>query len=223
MDMCVKTTRSYNIVLPSNHVCTRSYHHVGVDAVHDIWVACFPDTDDMAIFDSNIGLEDAGPINYEGVCNDGVQTFGVRASSCLSHALSECFAASERAFVSIRGHIFLHLDPEVCSAQAYAIARRGAEHGNVSLALHGEGVDVCSVAQRLRFMKEAASLESLHDTTRDSCILDVTRRNPVTTLDDLVTANLYQSDRFGVAGFEADRRAGGNVEPVAMRAYAIEL
>jgi hypothetical protein len=72
-------------------------------------------------------------------------------------------------------------------------------------------------------MEETTSLESFDYASRDGCVLNVSCGNPVTALDDLVAANLYQCNCLGVAGLEAYRRARGNVKSVAMCSYAVEL
>jgi hypothetical protein len=142
-------------MLTSNHVCTRPYHHVWINSVHNIWIARFANTNDDAIFDSNVRLDDTRPVDDKGIRNDSVKGIGIRASSCLSHALSYCLTASKRALITIYSHVFLHLNPKISGAQPYAIASGRAKHGDVSLSFHCADVDVSSITQWLRLMQEA--------------------------------------------------------------------
>jgi hypothetical protein len=91
------------------------------------------------------------------------------------------------------------------------------------LAFHGAEIDVCSVTKWLWLVQESARLESFHNPRNDGGVLNVPRSDPVSTLDDLVPANLDQRDRLSVARLEADRCASRNIESVAMCPYAIEL
>jgi len=53
--------------------------------------------------------------------------------------------------------------------------------------------------------------------------VDTARGKVVTAVDSLMAGNFNKSDRLGVAGFEADRGSGSDVEAVAVCLYAVEV
>jgi hypothetical protein len=68
----VKTTGCDNAVFTSYYVCARAYDQLWINTIHNIRVACFPNANNETILDTNISLEDTGPIDDEGICNNSV-------------------------------------------------------------------------------------------------------------------------------------------------------
>jgi hypothetical protein len=221
--MRVKATRCNNFVFSSNNVGTRADDHIRVYTIHNIRIACFTDANDYAVLDTDVSLEDTRPVDDECVRYDGVQTLLVWLPACLSHAFSDSLSTSKGALVAIRRHVPLNFDPQVRCCQPDQIAGGWAKHADVRLPLHGAHVDVCGVAPWLRLVQEAASLQPLHNALDNGRVFDEARCNAIAALDNLVAANLHQGNCLGIAGLEAHRGAGGNVEAVAMGSYAIEL
>jgi hypothetical protein len=77
VDVGVEAACCNNLVLASDHVCTGSNHHVRIHAIHDIWVACFADSNNDAVFDADVGLEDTSPVDYQRIRDDSVESLRV--------------------------------------------------------------------------------------------------------------------------------------------------
>lgn len=221
VDMGIETTRSNNAMFACNHICAVSDHEVGIYAIHHVRVSSLAHARDYAVFDTNIGLVYPCPVDYQGIRNYSIQTFVVGPSACLTHAFSQSLAAPKRAFITVPRHIFFDLDPQVCGSQSYQVTRCGSEHANVGLSLHGADINMRRISRWFRFVQETPGLDVLHNVI--SHVSNEARSNLISTLDDLVSCNLDQCDRFGVAGLETNRSASGDVQPVAMRSDAIEL
>lgn len=221
MDVTVKTACSDNTVFARNHIRAASNNEAGVHAFHHIWISGFAYACDYAVFDANVGLVDAGPIYDQGIRDHSIQDLVIGSSARLTHTFTQGLASTKRAFIAVPSHIFFDLDPQICSSKPDQIACCGAEHANVCLSLHGTNVDVRRITRRLWFVQETSSLDVLHNIVRH--LSDKARGNLVSALDDLVARNLYQCYRLGVARFETDRSACGNVQTVAVRSYTIKL
>jgi hypothetical protein len=70
-------------------------------------------------------------------------------------------------------------------------------------------------------VQKPSGLDVLHDLFGH--FSDEARRNLISTLDDLVSCNLHQRDRLGIAGLETNRGASGDIQTVSMRSYTVEL
>jgi len=211
-----------NLPLSSNDIGAATDYHVGRDALHDIWATRLADADNHTVLDANIGLVYTGPIDYQGVGDHHIECLRVRTACGLTHAFAQRLAATELAFVAVRRQVLLHLDPEVCAAEADEVASRGTEHGGVCCAVHLEHVDVYWVDKRVRAVGKAGLLEACDDVL-DTMALDGTGGEVVAAADHLAAANLNEGDRLGIARLKAHGRAGGDVETVAIGFAAVKL
>jgi len=72
------------------HLGVGPNHHIRRDAVHAVWVSCFPNPHNHSVFHTDIGLlsvelqvahlEDPAPVNDEGVCDDQIEHFCVAST-----------------------------------------------------------------------------------------------------------------------------------------------
>ena len=85
------------------------------DAVHDVRVAGLADTDDAAVVDADVGLDDADQgIEDDGVRDDQVERAGgVREARRLGHPVPDGLAAAEDRLVAGHGQVALDLADEV--------------------------------------------------------------------------------------------------------------
>jgi hypothetical protein len=72
-------------------------------------------------------------------------------------------------------------------------------------------------------MQEATLMKFFKYACRNRSITNVTSRNVVATLDDLLAANLNKRDSLGITRFETDRCSCWNVETIAVRSNTIEF
>ena len=222
MDVGVDAAGGDNLSLAGNDVGAAADDHAGGDAVHDVGAPGLADADDDARLDANVGLVDAGPVDYEGVGDDDVEGVGVGAAGGLAHALAQRLAAAKLALVAVRGQVGADLDPEVGAAEADEVAGGGAEHGGVGGAVHLEHVDVDRVEQGVGGVGEAGGLEGGDDGVGAGHV-DGARGEPVAAADDAAAGDGDEGDRLCVAGLEAHRGAGGDVEAAAVGLGPVEL
>jgi hypothetical protein len=74
------------------HLGIRANDHSLGHIVHRIGVSGLSDPDDLAVLDSNICLEDARPVDDEGVGDDQVEYFGIGPVGRLTLSVSQGFA-----------------------------------------------------------------------------------------------------------------------------------
>ena len=110
----------------------------GVTPCHHIRIARLADAGDQAVLDADIGLEDAGVIDDQGVGDDAIERVGLADAGGLAHAFAEGLAAAEFAFVAIDGKIALDLQPQAVSPRR-TVAGRGAVDFRVVRAFDGVG------------------------------------------------------------------------------------
>jgi hypothetical protein len=111
MDMGVETTGSNNAMFARNHICAIPDYKVRIHAIHHVRISRFAYAHDHAIFDTNVGLVDPGPVDNQSVGDHGIQAFFVGPSTCLTHTFSQGLAASKGTFIAVPRHIFFYLDP----------------------------------------------------------------------------------------------------------------
>lgn len=223
MDVRVDAAGRDDLTLAGHDIGAAADHHARGDAVHDVRAAGLADADNEPVLDANVGLVDARPVDYEGVCDDDVERVGVAAARGLPHALAQRLAAAKLALVAVGRQVALDADPEVRVGQAHQVARRGTKHGGVGGAFHAKDINVRRVAPGLLGSVGEAGGDEAGENVVEAPGLDGARRETVAAADDARAANLYQRHRLGVAGLEAHRCAGGDVEPEAVGARAIKL
>jgi len=95
----------------SNDIGIRTNDHIWVYVSHDIWIARLANTNNNAIFDTNVCFVNASPIQYKSICDDSVQTILIGSSCGLTHAVSDRLTTSKRAFITVMSKILFYLDP----------------------------------------------------------------------------------------------------------------
>jgi len=96
---------------------------------HDIGVTGLADTCDLAVLDTDIGLDDTEQRVEDGdVGDDEVERPGIRRD-CVgrAHAVADGLAASVDDLVAVDAEVLLYFDIEVCIAQADLVACGRAE------------------------------------------------------------------------------------------------
>ena len=118
------------------------------DAVLEEGIAGVADGGDAAMFDADVGFDDAlDGVEDEGVGDDEVEALGVEGEGGLGHAVADDFAAAEFDFIAVAAvfgdEVALDLDEQVGVGEAHLVSRGGAEHGGVLFAgdLHGGGAE----------------------------------------------------------------------------------
>ena len=111
----------------------------GADDDGDVWlgvgVAGFADGGNSTVLQADVGFDDAPPIEYQGVGDDGVHD-GVIRPLALAHAIADDFAATEFYFVAVVGGVAFNLDPQFGVAQADSVTHCGAVHVGVGLSCY---------------------------------------------------------------------------------------
>lgn len=223
MNMTIHTTISHDVLFSRNDICVRTNNHVGINTLHDIRITCLANTYNDSVLDTNVGLEDTSVVNNQGVCQNQVQAINVGAAGSLTHAVANTLTTSERTLVAVVREVLLDLDPEIGCAQADEITSGRAKHGDVSLALDGEHINVGRIARGLGSMVEAALLQLLNKGFGNSCVVDGPSSKAIAALDDLVASDLDQSDGLGVARFETDRGSCSNIQSVTTSSDTVKI
>ncbi len=94
------------------------------------------DADDEAVFDADVGLDDAeAGVEDEGVGDDEVERLGVGGGGRLAHAVAENLSAAELDLVAVTAalgdEVALDLDEEFGVGEADLVADGGTEHFGV--------------------------------------------------------------------------------------------
>ena len=112
-----------------------------VDARLHVGVAGLADAHDAAVFDADVGLDDAPVVHDEGVGDDQVNRALRAAALALSHAVANSLAAAELDFFAVatgpQGVVLLDFNDQGGVGQAHAVAHGGAEHFGVGLSGNG--------------------------------------------------------------------------------------
>ena len=83
-------------------------------------------TDDSAVLDADVGLDDTSVVKDECIGNDGVELAAcARGTSGLPHTVTNGLAAAEDGFLSGNDPIFFDFDDEIRVAKPDTIADRG--------------------------------------------------------------------------------------------------
>ena len=129
MNVGINSASSYDHAFSCQCLCGSSNRHARSYAVHNIRISCFSDSDDFAVFDTDICFYDSGHIHDQCICDDQIQISVFAAGlNRLSHTVTDGFSASEFNFISIGGKIFFHFNDKACICQSYFIAHGRAVH-----------------------------------------------------------------------------------------------
>lgn len=131
MNMRVDSAGGHNLSFTCYDICAASHDHALRYAVHNVWVACFADTNDHALFDSDICLIDTRPVHDESISHHKIEGFGVMSSSCLAHSLTQCLTTTEFTLITVDSLVALNLDPEICAAESNEVSSGRAKHSRI--------------------------------------------------------------------------------------------
>ena len=175
------------------------------DTVHHIGIAGFADAGDETVFDADIGFEDAGGINDEGVGDDAIERVFLRDAGSLAHpsrmtlpppnlhrpAVAKSFSEHERSVL-----------------ETNFVARGQAEHVGVMRTIHPVRHTSALAVLKVLFV-HAGHGRGFVDRRRG-------RRRDCCRREYASAADRDELDGFRFAGLEADGGAGGNVEAFAV-------
>jgi hypothetical protein len=74
------------------HLGIRANDHSLGHIVHRIGISCLSDSDDLAVLNPDVCLEDTRPVDDEGVGDDQVEYFGIGPVGRLTLSVSQGFA-----------------------------------------------------------------------------------------------------------------------------------
>ena len=113
------------------------------DDVHTglgIRIARLSNGHNAAVFDTDIGFDDACCVNDQGIGQHQIHSALIARQLRLRHAIADGFAATKLDFLAVtageQSVVFLHLDHQIRIRQADPIANGGTEHFNVGASLN---------------------------------------------------------------------------------------
>src|ERR1700719_5022580 len=106
------------------------------DAGLDIRIAGLADGENFAVFEADVGFDDAPMVDDQRIGNDGVDRAGPVGDLRLAHAVADHLTAAEFHLFAVNAKILLDLDDQIGVGKAYAVAGRWAEHVGVNGAAH---------------------------------------------------------------------------------------
>ena len=105
-----------NAACSENHPFPRDRLGAGadrdIDIVLNVGITCFADFGDAPVFDANIRLDNAPPIQNQGIGDDGIHRSFSAGDGGLGHAIANRFAAAELHLVAVGGEVLLYLDQQ---------------------------------------------------------------------------------------------------------------
>ena len=129
MNVGIDSAGSHDHAFTCQCLCGSSNRHARSHTIHDIRISRFADSDDFAVFDTDISFDDSGHIHDQCICDDQIQISVFAAGlNGLSHTVTDGFSASEFNFISICGKIFFHFNDKARICQSYFIAHGRAVH-----------------------------------------------------------------------------------------------
>ncbi len=136
MHMRVQRARRKDLLFPSHHLGGDTDDHIFIHPRHNIGIARFPDTDDAPGLDTDIGLEDAGVIEYKRISDHQVQDLFLACAALLPHSVAQHFSAAELAFFPVNGKVFLDFNHQIGIAQSDPVTRRWTVHIRISASIN---------------------------------------------------------------------------------------
>ncbi len=185
-------------ILPSPAIASVAGPDHDVDAGLGVRVARLADAGDPPVPDPDVGLDDAGVVEDQGVGDHGVDRARLARRLRLAHAVADHLAAAELDLLAIDRAVLLDLDEQLGVGEPHPVADRGPVHVGI-----GRAPDLTGHQE----VSDASSAPA-HQT--------------IEAEDPARPGDRHELDLAGLAGLEADRRAGRNVEPAAAGRGAIE-
>src|SRR5215510_9101613 len=134
MDMGVDPAGGHNVSFATDYFGSRANNNVHV-RLH-IGIAGLSNRGNASVLDRDIRFHNPPVVQYQRVCDDGIDgAFATRALR-LAHSVAYDFSAPELHFLSICCEVLLYLDDEVAIRKAHFVANRWAEHLRISFSTH---------------------------------------------------------------------------------------
>ena len=137
MDVGVDGAGGDDVALAGNRLGART--HDDVDPIGDVGVARLADRTDAAVAQADIGLNNAPPIEDQGVGDHRVHGAIGAAGLGLAHAIADHLAAAELHLIAVAGEVLLHLQDQLGVRQAQPVAGGGAVGLGVGAAVNPVG------------------------------------------------------------------------------------
>jgi hypothetical protein len=134
MDMNIERAGGQDLAFTCNRL--GAWADDNIDARLDIRIAGLADTDDAAVLEADIGLDDAPVIDNQRVGDHGIDRACGPWFLALSHAVADHLAAAEFHLFAVGGEILLHLDDEIGIGQPQPVPGGWSEHVRIGGAGH---------------------------------------------------------------------------------------
>ena len=181
MNVRVDAARRQDEAFAGNRLGRDADDEIWRDARHHVGIAGFADACDASVFDADVGLVDAGPIDDERVGDDEIERAIVADARRLSHAVAQHLAAAELALVAVDRVVALDLCDQIRVGQANAIARRGAVDVGVMPPRHAVAHSRPPRTIRLPAISTSATVLVSPGSNRTAVPAGMSRRRPVAT------------------------------------------
>src|SRR4029079_1039075 len=94
----------------------------------DVRIAGLADGMDVAVFETDVGLDDPPVVDDQRVGDHGVDRAALVGDLRLAHAVADHLAAAELHLFAVGREILLDLDDQIGVGEPHAVARGGSEH-----------------------------------------------------------------------------------------------
>src|SRR5262249_14477528 len=200
-DMRVDAARRDDLAFARDRLGAGADHVI--DLGLDVGIARLADADDAAVLQADVGLHDAPVVDDQRIGDHGVDRALRARALALAHAVADHLAAAELHLLAVDGVVLLDLDEEIGVGKPHLVAHGGPEH-----------VDIRRARDAGRALVRLAGPGGGPELARDLALEAVA----------LAAAEVGREPHGArLAGLEAHRGAGGDVEPHAAGALAIEL
>ena len=194
VDVGVDATGREDVPFPSDGFRAGTHHDR--HPLLGVGVAGFADAHDPAVLEADIGFDDAPPVEDQGIGDHRVDGTLSSRGLGLAHAVANPLAAAELHLIAVDGEVLLDFQDQIGVGEANPVAGGGSVGLGVGLA--GDAVG------------HGSGVEGSVD-------LAVETDHPT------IAGQGNQVHVAAVAGFEADGRAGGDVEPLTAGCGPVEL
>ena len=133
MNVGIQAACRHNQSLARQRLGGCPHRHARGNTVHYTGISRFADAGDFSVLDADISLENSRVIHHQCIGDHQIQITG-RAGGFhrLTHAVTEGFAASEFALVSVCGIILFHLNHQAGVRQTYLVPNGGTVHHRIA-------------------------------------------------------------------------------------------
>ncbi len=107
-----------------------------INTILGVGVACLTNFDDPPVFDTDIGLDDAPPIQNQGVSDHNINSAICPRDRRLAHTVADHLTAAKFHLIAIACEILLNFNNQLGISKAQPVAYRGAKGLGVGLPIH---------------------------------------------------------------------------------------